>query len=267
MSSENNSNEELVDAIEADDMPSVDDFIKELEEKEKDLKISSDMVIEVGESSVEHENIRDSFVSTVSFKKSEAPGKDARKSGDVAVPDDRRDGQSQLEEQVEELIAERDDLVSALRRHKIDFENYRNRTERDRSGTFKSILGGLAQQILPILDNLDRAINAYGDENGFSEQEARRFFEGIVLVNQQINEVLVDMGVQPIIALGQPFDPNWHEAVDCVPDPDVPPMTVVEELLKGYRIEDSVVRASMVKVSEAPDSEEPISDSQTEDPS
>ncbi|QQS41113.1 MAG: nucleotide exchange factor GrpE [Acidobacteriota bacterium] len=254
MSSEKTEKEELVDTIDADDVSSVDDFIRELEAKEKDLHISSDLVIEVGESSVEHDNIHDSFISTLEFE--------ARKS----VKTDRKEDDDELDEafieslereggpehQIEELIKERDDLMDALRRQKIDFENYRSRTERDRSNTFKSILGGLATQILPVIDNLERALDTFGEPEEISETEVKKFIEGIVLVSHQMNEVLIEMGVEPIPAIGQDFDPNLHEAVDLVPTSEVPPKTVVEELLRGYKIGDRVIRPSMVKVSEAP---------------
>ncbi|MCO6509785.1 MAG: nucleotide exchange factor GrpE [Aridibacter famidurans] len=253
MSSEKTEKEELVDAIDADDVSSVDDFIRELEAKEKDLHISSDLVIEVGDSSVEHDNIHDSFISTLEFearKAVKAEKKDDDELDEAFIESLEREGGP--EHQIEELMKERDDLMDALRRQKIDFENYRGRTERDRSNTFKSILGGLATQILPVIDNLERALDAFGEPDEISETEVRKFIEGIVLVSHQMNEVLIEMGVEPISAMGKVFDPNLHEAVDLVPTSEVPPKTVVEELLRGYKIGDRVIRPSMVKVSEAP---------------
>lgn len=253
MSSEKTEKEELVDAIDADDVSSVDDFIRELEAKEKDLHISSDLVIEVGDSSVEHDNIHDSFISTLEFeahKAVKAEKKDDDELDEAFIESLEREGGP--EHQIEELMKERDDLMDALRRQKIDFENYRGRTERDRSNTFKSILGGLATQILPVIDNLERALDTFGEPDEISETEVRKFIEGIVLVSHQMNEVLIEMGVEPISAMGKDFDPNLHEAVDLVPTSEVPPKTVVEELLRGYKIGDRVIRPSMVKVSEAP---------------
>jgi molecular chaperone GrpE len=256
MSSETTSNEELVDSIDAEEMPSVDDFIKELEAKEKDLQISSDLVIEVGESSVEHDNIHDSFVSA-SFSASPKEKTDAkdddeeeRQLREIAARAD--DVELQLKEQIEELISERDDLMDVLRRQKIDFENYRSRTERDREHNFTNFLSGIATQILPIIDNLERALDSTVENENPEALDISTFLQGVVLVNQQMNEVLVDLGVEPIRAKGEPFDPNFHDAVDCVATDHVPPRTVIEELSRGYRIGDRVVRPSMVKVSEAP---------------
>ncbi len=70
-----------------------------------------------------------------------------------------------------------------------------------------------------------------------------------MLVNQQLGEVLEEMGVQPIVAVGEPFDPHFHEAVATETNDEVPPHTITAELLRGYRIDDKVIRASMVKVS------------------
>lgn len=258
MSSDKTSNEELVDdSIESDGIPSVDDFIRELEAKERDLHISSDLVIEVGDSSVEHDNIHDSFVASASFsavpkveQTDDEDDEDERKLRELADKVDTVE--SQLQEQIDELMGERDDLMDALRRQRIDFENYKGRTERDRENTYKNILSGIAAQILPIVDNLERALDATVDREENREKKFGTFLEGVVLVNQQMNDVLADMGVEPIRALGEPFDPHFHDAVDCVVADHVPPNTVVEELARGYRISERVVRPSMVKVSESP---------------
>ena len=255
MSSEKTSNEELVNAIDGDGMPSVDDFIRELEAKERDLHISSDLVIEVGDSSVEHDNIHDSFVASASFhavptaEEDESDEEEERKLREFS--DTVNTSEAHFRAQIEELMSERDGLMDALRRQKIDFENYRSRTERDREDTYKNILSGIAARILPIVDNLERALDSTVAEDGSGEQDFGTFLEGVVLVNQQMNDVLADMGVEPIRALGESFDPNFHDAVDCVVTDHVPPKTIVEELARGYKINDRVVRPSMVKVSEA----------------
>ena len=249
MSTEKPLTDELVDQIDADSTASVDDFIKELEAKEKDLHISSDLVIEVGESSVEHDNIHDSFVSAFAFTASSNEDEQDSEAEDEAERDEA-DQYAVLQEQIEDLIRERDGLMDSLRRHRIDFENYKARTERDREETFNRVLGGLAQQMLPVFDNLERALSNAKEPEAFTGEELGRFVEGIVLVSHQMSEVLEEMGVKPIRALGEPFDPSFHDAVDCVATDEHPPGHVVEELLRGYRIGDLVVRPSMVRVSE-----------------
>ncbi len=103
--------------------------------------------------------------------------------------------------------------------------------------------------MLPVLDNLNRALDS---ASGFPDEKLRdvqQFFEGIMLVGQQLSEVLEEMGVQPIVAVGQLFDPHFHEAVATETNDDVPPYTITAELLRGYRIDDKVIRPSMVTVS------------------
>lgn len=239
-------NDELSE-IDADEAPSVDEFIKQLEEKEKDLDISSDLVIEVGESEVEHENIHDSFVPQpvidIDHSKSAPPAAThVGQNGQKSSPGD--------DERMQMLLAERDDFRESFRRQKRDFDNYRHRTEREREEMFKNLVGRLATEMLPVLDNLNRALDATHTSNNQAERsEIRELLEGIVLVNQQLNEVLAGMGVQPIPAVGEPFDPNFHEAVASVETDEHPPRTVIQELLRGYKVDDKVIRASMVKVS------------------
>jgi len=259
MSANNTPNEEQIDEI---DVSSVDDFIKELEEKEKDLDISSDLVIEVGDSEVEHENIHDSFVSNTSI---EIPSFEDSlmnvpiPSLDESTPSGKADSTSS--DEVVKLKTERDELKESLVRRQRDFDNYRNRTERERGDTFKNVVVSVGNQMLPVLDNLNRALDASSSaEDSNSEGDFQTFVHGIVLVNQQLNEVLASMGIQPIAAVNQPFDPRFHEAVATEETDEVPPKTVIEEVLRGYQVDDRVIRPSMVKVSEA------VSNSSNEQP-
>ncbi len=252
MNPKDTSNEELIEIIDGDeDVSSVDDFIKELEEKEKDLDISSDLVIEVDESEVEHDNIHDTFIANPT---AEIKPFEASLSGSIPFPmeNDFKDESPnpQLQKQIDKLKKERNELKDSLKRRQRDFDNYRARTERERSETFKNILGNFATKILPVLDNMNRALDSTAEagENP-GERDFQTFLHGVELVNQQLNEVLMEMGVQPIPSVGEPFDPAFHEAVATEETDDYPHKTVIQELLRGYRIDDKIVRASMVKVS------------------
>ncbi|MEZ5345056.1 MAG: nucleotide exchange factor GrpE [Pyrinomonadaceae bacterium] len=247
MSVNNTTNEELEDV----DSSSVDNFIKELEEKEKDLDISSDMVIEIGDSEVEHENIHDSFIAPL---KTSPQSFDELSFGQSIVerresPRDDADV-SKLTEDLVKMREERDHLKDTLIRRQREFENYRNRTDRERSEAFRNVLGSLATQILPVVDNLNRALDAFAVADG-GEKDFQTFLDGIVMVDQQLNDVLSDMGVQPIAAVGEVFDPEFHEAVETEESDDYPARTVIAEILKGYKVDDKVIRASMVKVASA----------------
>ncbi len=252
MSANNTSSEEKVDST------SVDSFIKELEEKEKDLDISSDLVIEVDESEVEHDNIRDSFldVEIVEPANEIEPSTESKLNDIDLLPGES--GQVMSDEQVEKVTKELEELKEAYIRQKRDFDNFRNRTARERTETFSNVVCNVAAEILPILDNLGRALDSLSsDEATEKSDDFQRFFEGVGLVNQQITDVLAGMGVQAIPAVGEKFNPEYHEAVEIVEDSDSPPDTIVFEILKGYKVDEKVIRASMVRVSSAnsPDQE------------
>ena len=258
MDSSNSQNREDLSAdFKFDDSTSIDDFIRELEAKEKDLDISSELIIEIDETDLDDHgagNLPD-------FLKAEfAPEPIAATAPTTAAPVTNYQPHSMnsvatLETQVSELQAqisraeiERADLAKLMQRRQTDFENYKKRVERERSETYQKQLGNLAAQMLPVLDNMNRALDLVSNLPD-ERQDIRHFFDGIMLVNQQLNEVLAEMGVQPIAAVGEPFDPHFHEAVAAEETDEVPPGTVTAEFLRGYRIDDKVVRAAMVKVS------------------
>lgn len=244
-----NQDSENMKEFEFEDSLSIDDFIKQLEAKEKDLDISSELVIEIEESEFDDKNITE-------FLKPESPIENGQNPLLVSPNDEFLDKTeplknkiSNLQDQISKMETQRVELFEISRRRQTDFDNYKNRTERERSETFRKQLGNLAEKMLPVLDNLNRALDSaahFSDEN---LQDFQHFFDGIVLVNQQLNEVLTGMGVQPIASVGEPFDPYFHEAVATEETADVPPHTITAELLRGYRIDDKVIRPSMVKVS------------------
>jgi len=241
-----------VSDIEEENSLSIEDFIKELEAKEKDLQISSDLAIEIDESDFDDSNPPD-------FIKAEFSGEPV-KSLELQMPvsnpavNDKLVAEfegklSQLKLQVSKLETERADLAETARRRQLDFDNYRKRTERDRSDTFLNQISNLATQMLPVLDNLNRALDFAASHSEGRSQDFHQFFEGIVLVNQQLNEILAEMGVSPIASVGEYFDPHFHEAVAAEESAEFPLNMVTGELLRGYRIGDKVIRPAMVKVS------------------
>lgn len=232
---------------------SVDDFIKELEAKEKDLHISSELVIEVEDADFDDLNIPDFLLEELK-EKAAAPTPMAAA---VVKPDTRvgdlQNEVSALKQKMSSLISERADMQERSLKRLNEFENFKNRMERERVDTFNRQLENLAMKMLPVLDNLDRAL-------GFSSvvtddrEELQHFFEGIVLVRHQLIDIFDGMGISQISALGDEFDPHMHEAAAIVEDGSVEPNTVVAELLRGYRIGNRVIRHSMVKVSKIPTS-------------
>jgi molecular chaperone GrpE len=237
--------------IEEDNSLSIEDFIKELEAKEKDLQISSDLAIEIDEADFDDTNpefIKAEFaVEPVKAPVTPPPAVNF-------VPNNKtfselEDEVLQFKKQVVKLETERAELAETIRRRQLDFDNYKKRIERERGETYLNQISNLATQMLPVLDNLNRALDFASNHSGARSQDFHQFFEGIFLVNQQLNEVLAEMGVQPIASVGEAFDPHFHEAVATETSGEFPTNTVTGELLRGYRIGDKIIRAAMVKVS------------------
>ena len=240
---------ELLEDLEAEDLRSVDDFFKELEAKEKDLHISSDLVIEIEESDFDDQNSPDFPIADLSpaSMNSVEPVYSARNHSQETG---RFESEiAELKGRISKMEAERVEIYENSQRRNRDFENYKNRTERDRQENLLNQVSNLATELLPVLDNLDRALECATQISDPKQKDFKQFFDGIVLVNQQLNEVLAEMGVQPISSVGEHFDPHFHEAVAMEETEEFPPNVITSELLRGYRIGERIVRPSMVKVS------------------
>jgi grpE len=135
------------------------------------------------------------------------------------------------------------DLTDRLKRSMAEFDNFRKRSEKEKATMFDMGVGSIAEKILPVVDNFERAMAAAPKEG-----DGKAFAEGIAMIYNQLKKTLEDLGVKPIDCVGQPFDPNFHNAVMHVEDESLGENVVAEELLKGYMYKDSVLRHSMVKV-------------------
>jgi molecular chaperone GrpE len=139
------------------------------------------------------------------------------------------------------LKSERDALYDRLARLQAEFDNYRKRQAKENAEFRDYALTNAIRELLPILDSLDRALQA--------EPEAQEFRKGIELIDKQFHDALSKLGVEPIESKGQPFDPNLHQAIQMVESPSVKENHVVDELQRGYRIKDRLLRPAMVTVS------------------
>jgi len=246
--------EESLDEIEFESTSSVDDFIKELEAKEKDLHITADLTIEIEESDYEISSIPDFVQAELppvvqnGAKPSPAPSEPGMKTRVFELQNEVE----ALKAKITELRAERNEIQDKSDRRLKDFENYKYRMDRERRGSFIDQITNLASQMLPVLDNLERALDSVGKMSAEKSAEFQQFYDGIALVNQQVNEIFNEMGVQPIETVGETFDPNFHEAVAVEERSDTAGNTILEEMLRGYRIGNRVIRHSMVKVTSAP---------------
>ncbi len=148
---------------------------------------------------------------------------------------------------MEQLEAERDELRNKWLRTEAELDNYRKRVQREAEELRKYQALPLARELLPGLDNLRRAIAAAETSKNIED-----LLQGVSMVAKQFEDILDRHSVEAIESVGAPFDPNLHEALQQVPSADHPPMTVVQELEKGYTLHDRVVRPSKVIVSSGP---------------
>lgn len=144
------------------------------------------------------------------------------------------------DKQIEDLTAQLDDLK---KRNLAEFENFRKRTEKEKSTMFDMGAKSVVEKLLPIIDNFERGFAGLSEE-----QMSDPFVSGMDMVYKQLVKALADMGVEPIEAVGKPFDPNLHNAVMHVEDENLGENTVAQEFQKGYLYHGSVVRHSMVQV-------------------
>lgn len=161
--------------------------------------------------------------------------------------------------ELKRLQAELSEAKEALARRQADFENYRKRIERERGEAYNRIVAEVAGKLLPVVDNLSRALESERSVKASESKEFRHFLHGVELISKQLNDLLESFAIQPIVAVGARFDPHIHEAVTTEASDEHEPDTVISEMQRGYRIGDRLLRPSMVKVAartDAPDDEE-----------
>lgn len=149
-----------------------------------------------------------------------------------------------LHEECERLRAERDGLIERLARLQAEFDNARKREQRERADYRSFAVADAVEQFLPVLDNFKLALNA----NGTAEQMRT----GVELIAKQMDEVLRSLNVTPVETVGQPFDPRVHEALESVERSDLPDHQVIDEIRRGYRIRDRLLRPALVRISVNP---------------
>ena len=175
--------------------------------------------------------------------------------------EERIDAVEELRQQAEEWRSKADELLDKYRRSVAEFSNYRKRQDRDRDQQMLRLSMQVMRQLLPIMDDFERALQETPDGLGESG-----WLEGIVLIDRKLKALLTGFQVVPIEALGKPFNPAFHSALMQEESDEHPEGTVTEELRKGYLLSDQVLRPTLVKVSckPAPKAETPSSESESE---
>jgi molecular chaperone GrpE len=151
---------------------------------------------------------------------------------------------SGLEAELQKVKAERDTLLDRLARAQAEFENARRRAAKEQQDFRDFALADTIKTLLPVLDSFERALQA--------KSEGGDFRTGVELIYKQFQDVLSKLGIQPVAAKGQPFDPRVHEAIEMVETSDVPDHEVLEEWQRGYKYKDRLLRPAMVRVAKNP---------------
>ena len=150
-----------------------------------------------------------------------------------------------LQEKVDELQAKLTETEGRTLRLQADFENYKRRVQMDKQAAEKYRAQSLVSDILPALDNFERAMQVEA-----TDEQTKSLLQGMEMVHRQLLEALTKEGVEVIEAVGKQFDPNEHQAIMQVEDSEFESNAVVEEFQKGYKLKDRVIRPSMVKVNQ-----------------
>ena len=155
---------------------------------------------------------------------------------------------SNTNEELERVKAERDALIDRVARLQAEFDNARKRETRERNEFRDFAVAGAVEQFLPVLDNFQLALKSTG-----STDQLRT---GVELIVKQMEEALRSLNVQPVETVGAVFDPRVHEALDMVERPDLPDHQVIDEVRRGYRIKERLLRPALVRVVNNPQQKE-----------
>jgi len=150
--------------------------------------------------------------------------------------------------ELKRMEVEVNDLRDKFARRQADFENFRKRVERERAETYNRATADLVIKLLPVLDNLGRALDTEASVEASESDEFRHFLSGVDLIYKQLGGLLETLGVKTVPSVGQPFDPHVHEAVVTEETDAHEPDTVVQEIVRGYRLGDKLLRPALVKV-------------------
>ena len=184
------------------------------------------------------EEVQEEAVESVEETAEEKPAKEAKKADKKKAKADKKN-----DAKCEAMQAKIDELEDRVKRQMAEFENFRKRTEKEKAMMFETGAKSVIDKILPVVDNFERGLATIPEDD-----ENSAFASGMKMIYKQMMDELDKIGVKPIEAVGQEFDPNFHNAVMQVESEEYESGVVAQELLKGYMYHDSVVRHSMVAV-------------------
>ena len=174
----------------------------------------------------------------------EENNEEIKKNEDVEIQENNQETEENQEKNVQELLQENkrelEDITDRYKRILAEFENYKKRSQKERSMLYNSILSDIVSTLLPVMDNLENAVKA--------ETQDEEYKKGVELVLKQFKDVLTANGVEEIKTVGETFDPELHEAVSSIQDENLGEKEIATEYRKGYKIGSKVIRHSMVVV-------------------
>ncbi len=142
--------------------------------------------------------------------------------------------------ETEKLKLELEETTDRYKRLMAEFDNYKKRSAKEREGLYNSLLSDIVSSVLPVVDNLEKAVA--------TKTEDENYKQGVEMVHKQLLDTLSNLGVEQIKAVGETFNPEYHEAVSSVQDDELGEKVIKEEFRKGYKIGEKVIRHSMVVV-------------------
>lgn len=156
------------------------------------------------------------------------------------------ENKEELEKKIEEsnetekIKTELEETTDRYKRLMAEFDNYKKRSAKEREGLYNSLLADIVSSVLPVVDNLEKAVA--------TKTEDENFKQGVEMVHKQLLDTLSNLGVEQIKTVGETFNPEYHEAVSSVQDDNLGEQEIKEEFRKGYKIGEKVIRHSMVVV-------------------
>ncbi|HST19654.1 MAG TPA: nucleotide exchange factor GrpE [Blastocatellia bacterium] len=163
--------------------------------------------------------------------------------------DEQQDPLAALQAQIDTMTQERATLYDQLLRRQAEFENYRRRVDREKSETYTRARAEVLLELLPVIDNFERALASL--ENSGGDAESLR--HGVELIHKQFKDALTKFGLEPVESVGQTFDPHVHEAVTIEPTDKHKENTIIEEFQRGYKLGEKLLRPAKVKVASSPE--------------
>lgn len=176
-------------------------------------------------------------------KEADAKKEDTKEASEEETQEEEKKGIFKKKEKKDKKDEQIEELNDRLKRQMAEFDNFRKRTEKEKSQMYDMGAKSIVEKILPVIDNFERGLAGVPEE-----EKSDAFVDGMDKVYKQMLTTLSEAGVTPIEAVGKEFDPNFHNAVMHVEDEDAGENIIVEEFQKGYVYRDTVVRHSMVKV-------------------